>query len=66
MTAATACRTCGTEPLEHARFCHGCGSPVNDADTHAEYKQVTVLFAEVVMRLRVTKLNPAGTRPRVY
>ena len=48
MTAATACRTCGTEPLEHARFCHGCGSPVNDADTHAEYKQVTVLFADVV------------------
>src|SRR6516165_8977026 len=48
MTAATACRTCGTEPLEHARFCHGCGSPVNDADAHAEYKQVTVLFADVV------------------
>ena len=48
MTAATACRTCGTEPLEHARFCHGCGSPVNDADTHAEYKQVTVLFADLL------------------
>ena len=25
MTAATACRTCGTEPLDNARFCHGCG-----------------------------------------
>jgi len=48
VTAVTACRTCGTEPLEHARFCHGCGSPVNDADTRAEYKQVTVLFADVV------------------
>ncbi|MDT5223352.1 MAG: hypothetical protein QOG19_759 [Mycobacterium sp.] len=48
MTAIAACRTCGTEPLDHARFCHGCGSPVNDADTHAEYKQVTVLFADVV------------------
>jgi class 3 adenylate cyclase len=34
--------------LENARFCHGCGSPVDDADTHAEYKQVTVLFADVV------------------
>jgi hypothetical protein len=22
MTAIAACRTCGTEPLEHARFCH--------------------------------------------
>ena len=48
MTAVTACRTCGTEPLENARFCHSCGSPVQDADTHAEYKQVTVLFADVV------------------
>jgi class 3 adenylate cyclase len=47
-TAIAACRTCGTEPLENARFCHGCGSPVNDGDTHAEYKQVTVLFADVV------------------
>jgi len=48
MTTAAACRTCGTEPLEHARFCHGCGSPVEDAGIRAEYKQVTVLFADVV------------------
>src|ERR1700757_5217897 len=48
MTAIAACRTCGTEPLENARFCHGCGSPVKDGDTRAEYKQVTVLFADVV------------------
>src|SRR6516164_7017822 len=48
MTTAAACRTCGTEPLENARFCHGCGSPVDDGDAHAEYKQVTVLFADVV------------------
>ena len=47
MTAATACRTCGTEPLENARFCHSCGAPVA-AQTPAEYKQVTVLFADVV------------------
>src|SRR6202035_45815 len=48
MTATAACRTCGTEPLENARFCHGCGSPVEDGDTRAEYKQVTILFADVV------------------
>ena len=48
MTTAAACRTCGTEPLENARFCHGCGSPVQDAGIQAEYKQVTVLFADVV------------------
>jgi class 3 adenylate cyclase len=48
MTAATACQTCGTEPREGARFCDGCGAPVTEQDTHAEYKQVTVLFADVV------------------
>jgi len=48
VTAIAACRTCGTEPLENARFCHGCGSPVQAGDIHAEYKQVTVLFADVV------------------
>src|SRR6516225_9785680 len=48
MTTAAACRTCGTEPLENARFCHGCGSPVQDAGIQGEYKQVTVLFADVV------------------
>jgi adenylate cyclase len=53
MTAIAACRTCGTEPLENARFCHGCGSPINDTDTHAEYKQVTVLFADVVHSMEI-------------
>jgi len=48
MTAAKACRTCGTEPREGARFCDGCGAPVAEQDTSAEYKQVTVLFADVV------------------
>jgi adenylate cyclase len=48
MTTVAACRTCGAEPLENARFCHSCGSPINSADAHAEYKQVTVLFADVV------------------
>ena len=53
MTAIAACRMCGTEPLENARFCHGCGSPVDDGDPHAEYKQVTVLFADVVHSMDV-------------
>jgi adenylate cyclase len=48
VTAIAACHSCGTEPLENARFCHGCGSPIQDGDTRAEYKQVTVLFADVV------------------
>jgi adenylate cyclase len=48
MTAATACRTCGIELREGARFCDSCGTPVTEQDTRAEYKQVTVLFADVV------------------
>ena len=46
MTAV--CSTCGTEPLQNALFCHGCGSPVGRPEAAAEYKQVTVLFADVV------------------
>ena len=48
VTAIAACRTCGTEPLENARFCHGCGETAKNGDIHAEYKQATVLFADVV------------------
>ena len=48
MTAIAVCRTCGIEPREGARFCDGCGAPVMAHHTHAEYKQVTVLFADVV------------------
>jgi adenylate cyclase len=47
MTTAAPCRTCGTEPRANARFCDGCGAPIA-AVAHAEYKQVTVLFADVV------------------
>ena len=55
MTAMAACRTCGTEPLENARFCHGCGSPIDQPATRAEYKQVTVLFADVVHSMDIAK-----------
>ncbi len=47
MTAATACHACGTEPRENARFCDGCGAPVAQPNSRAEYKQVTVLFVDV-------------------
>ena len=48
MTAVAACRACGTELRENARFCPACGSPVAEPAAHAEYKQVSVLFADVV------------------
>src|SRR6476660_5880366 len=53
MTASTACRTCGTEPPDNASFCHGCGSPLTESSTRAEYKQVTVLFADVVHSMAI-------------
>jgi class 3 adenylate cyclase len=48
MTVGAACRACGTEFLENARFCHGCGAAATEPAAHAEYKQVSVLFADVV------------------
>jgi len=42
------CGACGAELRDGARFCDACGSPVAAMDSHAEYKQVTVLFADVV------------------
>ena len=62
MTAVTACRTCGTERLENARFCHRCGSPVVAADAHAEYKQLTVLFADVVHSMSIATAVAAERR----
>ncbi len=53
MTAASACRTCGAAPRQGARFCDACGSPFTPAAEHAEYKQVTVLFADVVQSMAI-------------
>ena len=55
MTAVAACWTCGTECLENARFCHACGSPVAEPAAHAEFKQVSVLFADVVHSMEIAK-----------
>jgi adenylate cyclase len=53
MTAAeAACSACGTELRPSARFCDGCGSPVAPRKS-AEYKQVTVLFADVVRSMDI-------------
>src|SRR5271157_2869639 len=46
--AALVCRSCGTELPPDSRFCNKCGAPIAPAATPAEYKQVTVLFADVV------------------
>lgn len=48
MTAGVACRSCGAGLREGAKFCDECGSPTVDSGDTAQYKQVTVLFADVV------------------
>jgi class 3 adenylate cyclase len=42
------CGSCGTELPPDSLFCNKCGAPIKPAATSAEYKQVTVLFADVV------------------
>jgi class 3 adenylate cyclase len=48
MTAALACPRCAAELRPSAKFCDECGTPTALPSTPAEYKQVTVLFADVV------------------
>jgi adenylate cyclase len=48
MTTATTCHQCGTELPANSKFCNECGAPVTQVSRSAEYKQVTVLFADVV------------------
>lgn len=47
MAVATSCGACGAGLRDGARFCDVCGTRVAAAG-RAEYKQVTVLFADVV------------------
>jgi class 3 adenylate cyclase len=50
--AALVCGSCGTAALrEDAKFCDECGAPITMSHKPAEYKQVTVLFADVVQSM---------------
>ena len=42
------CGSCGAQSSPTAKFCSECGMPLKQATQSAEYKQVTVLFADVV------------------
>ena len=46
--AGRSCGSCGTELPPKSKFCNECGAPVAKTTRSAEYKQVTVLFADVV------------------
>ena len=51
--AAVVCGSCGTELPPNSKFCNECGAPVATTTTPAEYKQVTVLFADVVRSMDI-------------
>jgi class 3 adenylate cyclase len=48
VTVSVTCRSCGTGLRENAKFCDECGAPTGVPGDTAKYKQVTVLFADVV------------------
>ena len=47
------CGSCGTELPPNSKFCNECGAPLTQATRSAEYKQVTVLFADVVHSMEI-------------
>ena len=51
--AAVVCGPCGTELPPNSKFCNECGAPVATTTAPAEYKQVTVLFADVVRSMDI-------------
>ena len=55
MTAAEpVCTSCGAKPSRlDARYCDACGCALPRDDSHAEFKQVTVLFADVVGSMEI-------------
>src|SRR3954468_6160968 len=53
MTAGVACASCGTGLRHNAKFCDECGASTAVSGDTAEYKQVTVLFADVVRSMDI-------------
>ncbi|MGE5694516.1 MAG: adenylate/guanylate cyclase domain-containing protein [Candidatus Sericytochromatia bacterium] len=53
LTAEPSCGSCGTKLPPKSKFCNECGTPVAEVAQSAEYKQVTVLFADVVHSMSI-------------
>jgi adenylate cyclase len=51
--AELSCGSCGTQLRATAKFCSECGSPLTEPSRSAEYKQVSVLFADVVRSMDI-------------
>ncbi|BBY81902.1 AAA family ATPase [Mycolicibacterium pulveris] len=62
-STAAVCRSCGTGLRQNAKFCHECGAATPGARRAAEYKQVTVVFADVVRSMDIAAtLDPERLR----
>jgi adenylate cyclase len=66
MTAAgLVCGTCGTAALrDNAKFCDECGAPIQPSREPAEYKRVTVLFADLVHSMEIAAAVGGAERLR--
>jgi adenylate cyclase len=58
--AALICASCGAELRENNKFCHQCGARITLLPEPAEYKQVTVLFANVVRSMDIARRGGYG------
>ena len=58
--AGLSCGSCGTELPPNSKFCNECGAPVTQVSRSAEYKQVTVLFADVVHSMDIAAAVGCG------
>jgi adenylate cyclase len=47
------CRSCGVQSSPSSKFCGECGTRLTEATRSGEYKQVTVLFADVVRSMAI-------------
>jgi adenylate cyclase len=52
------CGSCGAESSPTAKFCSECGARLTQATPSAEYKQVTVLFADMVGSMKLAAILP--------
>ena len=59
MTAGLACGSCGTQLRVNAKFCDECGAPTRVPNNAAQYRQVTVLFADVVRSMEIAAIVDA-------
>jgi class 3 adenylate cyclase/tetratricopeptide (TPR) repeat protein len=57
------CPNCGRENADDARFCSGCGTPLDDVASREERKVVTCLFCDLVgFTARAEAMDPEDVR----